>query len=232
MLAADAGFDGAEENFTDAEATGFLAPDGNSLNGIGEAGDPVNEEERLAMDANVTGIAEGIGEPTDVREVVLRIVLLADEDLAFKAIPGAGPIFIGPAEAEGKVRRTGGEDFIEGAFQQMPSIEPIVIIAKPVNTVFAGKGGLSGASFRKAEIVIAEVGGNAGLVVARKERFGATDVGPFSKAAAPPLIVFRNGVVLREVESDEPRVDFRHKRLRLGDHVRISVRGGEFGIPV
>ena len=55
----------------------------------------------------------------------------------------------------------------------------------------------------QAEVVEAQVGRDVRLIVAGKQRCSARDVGPFGEAPAPPLVVLRSGVKLRQVEGDE-----------------------------
>lgn len=52
----------------------------------------------------------------------------------------------------------------------------------------------------KAQIVVAEVCREMGLVVVRKKWFGLCNVAPFGEAGAPPMVIFGNRVKLWEQE--------------------------------
>ena len=57
------------------------------------------------------------------------------------------------------------------------------------------------AGFRKAQVVVvAQVCGEMGLVVAGEKRGGLGHIAPLGETRAPPLVVFRDRVVLGEVE--------------------------------
>jgi hypothetical protein len=71
-----------------------------------------------------------------------------------------------------------------------------------MDAVLAGEIGLLLADFRKAQVVVAEVCGEMGLVVAGEERCGSGHVSPFGETSAPPRVVFRDRVVLGEVEGE------------------------------
>ena len=74
----------------------------------------------------------------------------------------------------------------------------------------AGKISLRPPGFRHAEIVVAEIGRDVRLMVARKERLGLADVRPLGEALPPPLIVLRNGMKLGQIERHQPGTRFVH----------------------
>ena len=78
-----------------------------------------------------------------------------------------------------------------------------------MDAVLAGDIGLLLSYFRKAQVVVAEVCGEMGLVVAGKEWNSSGHVAPLGETRAPPLVVFRDWVVLGEVEGEKFRF---HKR--------------------
>ena len=53
---------------------------------------------------------------------------------------------------------------------------------------------------RAVQPVVAEITGNARLVVPGEPRQPTGDVGPLGKATAPPIVVLRHGMELRQVE--------------------------------
>ena len=61
------------------------------------------------------------------------------------------------------------------------------------------------ARFGQAQIVETEIGGQMRLIMTGEKWTGFGDIDPFGEALAPPGIVLRDGMKLREVESDEAR---------------------------
>ena len=117
--------------------------------------------------------------------------------------PTAGPALIGPAKAEGEIGLTCAEDLSDGTLQQLLTTEPIVVVAEAMDAVLAGEIGLLLTHLRKTEVVVAEICGKVGLVVAGKERGGSGYIAPLGETRAPPLIVFRNRVILGEVKGNK-----------------------------
>ena len=162
-------------------------------------------KKRFPVDGDIARIAEGRQYVVEVPDVILLAVLhfhdhrVASEVVTF--LPRlVRPVVVGPTEAEGKVGLAAGEHFVERPFQQLPAIaEPIVVVAETLQPSFACQLCLLLAYFRQAQVVEAQVGGDARLVVAAEQRLGLGHVGPFREALAPPLVVLWNRVVLREV---------------------------------
>lgn len=77
-----------------------------------------------------------------------------------------------------------------------------MVVAEAMDAVLAGEIGLLLTNFRKAQVVVAEVCGEMGLVVAGEKWCGSGHVAPLGEARAPPLVVFRDWVILGEVESN------------------------------
>ena len=172
--------------------------------GVGEGFGAKESEDRAAVDADVAGVEEGGEEGIEVAFVVIGAwVSLFDERAFWGTVPVAAPGIVCPSEAEGEIGFFGGEDFIEGAFEDASTGEPVVPVAEGFDAGSASEIGLGGAGFGDAEVIEAEVGGESGLVVMREEGLGFGDIGPFGEAWAPPLIIFGDGVELGEVESDE-----------------------------
>ena len=172
--------------------------------GVGEGFGAKESEDRAAVDADVAGVEEGGEEGIEVAFVVIGAwVSLFDERAFWGTIPVAAPGIICPGEAEGEIGFFGGEDFVEGAFEDASAGEPIVPVAEGFHAGGASEIGLGGARFGDAEVIEAEVGGESGLVVIGEEGFRFGDIGPFGEACAPPLAIFGDGVELGEVESDE-----------------------------
>jgi hypothetical protein len=64
-------------------------------------------------------------------------VHLLEENLVLGAVPAAGPIFIGPADAKGKIRFTRSQYLIEWALEEPATVEPVVVITKSKDPVVA-----------------------------------------------------------------------------------------------
>ena len=69
-----------------------------------------------------------------------------------------------------------------------------------------GQLGLGLAHLGDPQVVVAELAGDVGLVVAGEERPGPGDVGPLGEPGAPPLVVLGDGVELGEVEGQGLRL--------------------------
>jgi hypothetical protein len=87
-----------------------------------------------------------------------------------------------------------------------------------MDAVLAGEIGLLLTDFRKAQVVVAEVCGEMGLVVAGEEWGGSCHIAPLGETRAPPLIVFRDWVVLGEVEGEEFRFHWMEDFTKAGNY--------------
>lgn len=81
-----------------------------------------------------------------------------------------------------------------------------MVVAEAIDAEVASEIGLLLADFMKAQIVVAEICGKMGLIVAGKERYGSCDIAPLSETSAPPLVIFWDWVVLGKVESKNFRM--------------------------
>src|SRR5262245_14652341 len=118
----------------------------------------------------------------------------------FIAVPAACPVFICPAETEGQIQLGMGQKLVQGPLQQALPAEPVIVEAKAVDTIFSGEFNLPPLYLGNTQIVETQLTGQARLVMAHKVRFGFGYIGPFSKTSAPPSIIFRNWMKLRQVE--------------------------------
>jgi hypothetical protein len=120
-------------------------------------------------------------------------------------MPGAIPRLIRPSEAKGKIRFAAVQDLIKNPLQNLAAItKPVVPVAESFNAVGAGQIGLGLPDFGHPQIVKPQISGQVGLLVAGKKRLCLGDVGPFGKSIAPPKIIFRNRMVLRQIKCYEP----------------------------
>ena len=220
---------GGEEEAEQALGLDVLAPAGDGGGGVGQELGPVDEQQGLAVDADVAGVAEDRLQLGDEGEVVFRGVLLADEDVLFLAVPAAGPVFVGPAEAEGQVEAGVGEDLAQGPVEEAVAAKPVVVVAEAVEAVFVGEAHLLALHFDEAQVVKAEGAGQARLVVAEVLGVGLGDVGPFGEARTPPAVVLGDGVKLRQVKGEgaEGQVGGIKTGGVLGDLFRGRKRSGD-----
>ena len=121
------------------------------------------------------------------------------------AVPAARPVLVRPAHAERKIGLAGLQHFVERPLEQPPAVEPVVVVAKAVDAVFAREIRLRDPRLRNAQVVEPEIGGKMRLIVALELRLRANDVAPFGEALAPPGVVLRNRVELRKIERDQLR---------------------------
>ena len=169
-------------------------------------------EQRLAVHADVARIAECRKQRAEMHLVVGRpqVALLHQDLRTFLARlgigPGSGsPGVVGPAQTERKVRLPAGNHFIEGTLQQLAAVsEPVVVVAEAFDARFARQRGLRFARFWKTQVVKAQVSRDARLHMPAEQGLGRHYIGPFREPGAPPRIVFRNRVELREIKSDDP----------------------------
>ena len=180
----------------DPEPLGLLTPALRCPSWLGKVCRPIHEEHRFAVHPDVAAVCEGLGEPSDVLEVVVGRVGLANEYVGGLAIPRARPVLVRPAQAEREVRLAGSEDLVEGPLEQAPPLEPVVVVAEAADAVSSSEICLRRTHLRDAEIVEAEVGGYVGLVVSSVQRISACDVDPVGEPFAPPLVVLGNRVEL------------------------------------
>ncbi len=105
-------------------------------------------------------------------DIVVRAIVLGHEDMATLAVPVPGPLLVGPAQREGKVRAPSGQDLVEGPFQEPPAIEPVVVVDESGESVLASQRRLGFTNLRHSQVVVPEFAGNVGLVVTGIERTG------------------------------------------------------------
>ena len=89
--------------------------------------------------------------------------------------------------------------------------------------MFAGELGLLFTDFVEAEIVKPKFPGQLRLVVAGKLGPGFGHIGPLGESLAPPVVVFRNGMELRQIEGDRlhSAVDLGNGVLDNGERLHI-----------
>ena len=95
------------------------------------------------------------------------------------------------------------EVVIDRLFEQAVTGKPIKVKTETFNTILLSEFDLFGLGVAVKQVVVTEeVVWHMGLIVAFELWLCWFDVGPFCKALTPPLIVFWNGVKLRQVKGD------------------------------
>ena len=195
-------------------------PDLDGPRGVRQLAALVDEEERLAVDADRPLVEEGREEPGDVPTVVLLAVGLRLEDVVLLAVPAPRPRLVRPAEAEGEVGPAAREHLLERALEQLLSREPVVVVTEAGDSVGACQLGLRLARLGEPEVVEAEARRQARLVVAVEEGPRVRDVAPLREAFAPPDVVLGNRVELGEVEGDQ----LQSRRCRRSRPTAVTIR--------
>ena len=89
--------------FADAVLAAPLTPSRHALRRIWEKCRSIDQQQRAAVNADVSGIVEISGDVLDELQVVIGGVLLADQQVLLPSVPAPSPVFVGPAQAEGQV---------------------------------------------------------------------------------------------------------------------------------
>ena len=130
-------------------------------------------------------------------------ISLFDQCPSISAVPDPFPTLVCPGQTEGEVWFSTGKNFIKWSFEELFSCKPVVPVAETLNPSFPCKLSLLLAHFRHAQIIKTQVGRQVGLVVTFEKRLGFSHIGPFGKSFPPPLVIFRDGVVLRKIKCDQ-----------------------------
>ena len=138
-------------------------------------------------------------EAIDHRGLVGQMIVLADHDLVFRAVPAARPVLIGPHQAERHVQGRIGQQRLQGFFQQAAAVEPVEIEHEAMQPGAPRQVDLAAQRRGMGQVVMAQVARDPRLVVAGIARQAARHVRPFGEAGAPPQIVLRDRVELGQV---------------------------------
>jgi len=170
----------------------------------------VHRDQRLAIDFQITAIAQRWQQDFVKMPLVIlaaRIGLLLKNAVG-GAMPDSGPGTVRPAQAEWKIRDSGTDHVVERPLQQALAVEPVVVITKRLDTIALRQTCLFLADIGHPQVIKTQVGGQIRLPVAKKQRLGLGGIGPLGKPLAPPEIVFRNGMKLRQIQGDHTRASF------------------------
>ena len=91
--------------------------------------------------------------------IVLRRVMLFQQNLGIRTVPSPGPVLVRPAKAKWKFRLARSKNFSYWPFQDPPAIEPIMVITETINPVLMCHFSLRFPHLGKPQIVKAKVCG-------------------------------------------------------------------------
>ena len=103
----------AEVEVWESRLPDLFSPHSRGIFRVGQVARTVDHEKRSALHLDITGIPECPDEPRDMLTIILLALLLPHEDFLVPAIPDPGPVLVGPAQAEGKIRSSRLENIIE-----------------------------------------------------------------------------------------------------------------------
>ena len=129
------------------------------------------------------------------------IVALLNQHIAFATVPAARPVLVGPHQTKRLINVVGKKP-VEWSLHQPMSVEPVVIKAECLNTCGPSEGRLCLQGIGIVQICVPEITWNTRLVVPSKPWHCTRDVSPLGKACAPPRIIFRKGMKLRQIKSN------------------------------
>ena len=206
-----------EVDLADAVFAAPLAPAPGGGGRIGHQARAVHQQHWLAFHPQRVGRAQVVGNVGDEGQVVPVAVLLGDQHVLFAPVPAPRPAFVGPAQAEREVDLRVAEPLPQRRFEQGAAAEPVEVEAERADPVLARQPRLLAHHAHVAQVVEPEVGRQPRLVVAVELGQGAGDIAPFGEAAAPPGVVLRDPVELRQVERDQRRRERRAACRRAGN---------------
>lgn len=156
-----------------------------------------DEEDGLVIDGDIAMVLEGLECILEVHSVVgfAEILLFGDDDLrvchTLAALPRLGcPVVIGPGETERKIGLTRGNDLVEWSFKQHFSIAaPVMPIGKALYACFTSQLCLFFAHLGHTQVVEAQVGRDAWLMVSLEQGLALDDVVPFGETLSPNVVV-------------------------------------------
>ena len=199
----------------------------------------IHHQDRPAAEPDVSHILEVPQQFRHQRRLVRRAVVLRDQHLVLGPVPTTGPVLVRPHQAERQIHRRIGQQGVQRRIQQAAAVEPIEIEHEAMHPSAACQLGLPTQRLRALQPVVPEVTRNARLVVPGKTRQATCHVGPFGEALAPPGVVFRHRMILRQVKRQQlhqtdgvgrQRLHLleQRSRLRVAPHLRwdVAIGGG------
>ncbi len=96
-----------------------------------------------------------------------RIGLL-DQNSARRTIPNSCPRLICPTETKMEIWLLAPQNLLKWSFQDAPSSEPVMVVAKRLYPIFASEICLSFACFRNSKVVETQIRRQVGLLMPRE----------------------------------------------------------------
>ena len=217
--------DHPQHDFADAVLAAVAPPAFGSRARIGQQRGPVDDHQGTTIDADVSRIGDQRDQVGDETLVIGLGMVLADQDILVLPIPAPGPVLVRPADAEREID-AGADELLQRPLQQAATREPVVMECESVQAVTARQFDLAVHHLRHAQVVITELAWQSRLVVAGELRQRLANVGPFRESAAPPRVVFSDGMELGQIEGDRlgcHRVRGAH--ALVGRHISRACRG-------
>ncbi len=196
------GLAGNEIRVGRARGRGAFPPHRDGRGEVGDEAGLVDEQQRSVADADVSRIAEQSQELVEQPGAVVEPVALLHQDVALATVPATRPVLVRPAHAEREIGRPARDHLLERTLEQALAVEPVEVVAEPVHAVCLRECGLRVRDARVGEVVVAERARRPGLLVAGEQRLRPAHVRPLGEAFAPPEVVLRDPVELRQVERD------------------------------
>src|SRR5258708_7883283 len=86
-----------------------------------------------------------------MRQIIGGTVSLLQQDIVVLPIPPPRPALIRPAQAKGEFGLSTFPDFVYGAFQNLAPMEPVMVVAKAVDSIFGCQLGLGRPRLRQPQ---------------------------------------------------------------------------------
>ena len=159
----------------------------------------VDNDDLSALIGNVAWIAEIRFHRLKRCNGIFWTILLRDQDFVFGCVPASCPVLVCPAKAERHVGLFVSEHVVQRTFHETLSGEPIEMIAKCIYSVILRHTDLLVANFGNPQVIESKIARKVRLIMANEKRSRAGHVCPFREPFAPPGIVFRKRMILRQI---------------------------------
>src|SRR5690625_9849 len=138
-----------------------------------------------------------------IDDILLSRISLFHQHLVRLPVPNSRPRFICPTHTERESGLSGLKDLLKRFLQQHPAVsKPVVPVTECSNSVFFCQGCLTDSDLRIQKIIISQLTRFNRLLMPIKQWTGFFNVGPLGKPFSPPAVIFRDFMILRQVECD------------------------------
>jgi len=165
--------------------------------------DAVDQQHRLALEPEISAVFQQRRDVPGEFCDPARFVELRQQNVAAESIPVSCPRLVRPTDQEREIRAAARHHLVERPLQDAASVEPVIIVAEPAEPEPVRQLCLRFPDLGQAEIVKAEVGRQARLPMPGEQRISAVHIRPFREPFAPPSVVLRYRVKLRQVKSNQ-----------------------------